>query len=183
MSIIRPGVHTTTSAPRFSCAICSFTPAPPYTAATLKLKDLANLRASLAIWTASSRAGAMMRPMGPSPSSSGYVATWSRMCRNMGRRKARVFPEPVLATPMTSRPLMMAGTACFWMLKGSFQLCLRRRLSSLSLRPHWDHLSTGGGHARPRTLMPILSRFPCTSFCVNRARARGTMYRFFRKGM
>mmetsp|Transcript_24486 Transcript_24486/g.76769 ORF Transcript_24486/g.76769 Transcript_24486/m.76769 type:complete len:212 (-) Transcript_24486:690-1325(-) len=29
MSIMRPGVHTTTSAPRFRFAICSFTPAPP----------------------------------------------------------------------------------------------------------------------------------------------------------
>ena len=49
-----------------------------------------------------------MSPIGPSPSCKGGC---TRMCRNMGNRKARVLPEPVLATAMRSRPHMMAGMA------------------------------------------------------------------------
>ena len=50
----------------------------------------------------------MISPIGPSPSCSGG---WTSMCLNMGSRKARVLPEPVLATAMRSRPHMMAGMA------------------------------------------------------------------------
>lgn len=64
---------------------------------------------TFAICCTSSRVGAMMRAMGPSPSRS---SGWSRMCRNMGSTKARVLPLPVLAMPMQSRPLMMIGSAC-----------------------------------------------------------------------
>ena len=63
-------------------------------------------------WKASSRAGAMIRPIGPSPSWSGGCTS---MCRNMGRRKARVLPEPVLATAIRSRPHMIAGMAGSYM--------------------------------------------------------------------
>jgi len=51
------------------------------------------------------------RPIGPSSSSS---AGWSMMCLNIGSRNASVFPLPVLAMPMTSRPDMMAGIAWDW---------------------------------------------------------------------
>ena len=37
-----------------------------------------------------------------------------RIWRNIGRRNASVFPEPVLAMPITSRPDIMAGMACAW---------------------------------------------------------------------
>lgn len=50
--------------------------------------------------------------IGPSDSSNGL---WSMMCRNMGSRKAMVFPLPVLAMPMRSRPDIMAGMAWAWM--------------------------------------------------------------------
>jgi hypothetical protein len=40
-------------------------------------------------------------PIGPSISSGDG---WSMMCRNIGRRKASVFPLPVLAIPIKSRP-------------------------------------------------------------------------------
>ena len=30
----------------------------------------------------------------------------------MGSKKARVFPDPVFATPITSRPHIIAGIAC-----------------------------------------------------------------------
>lgn len=50
--------------------------------------------------------------IGPSASSRGL---WSMMCRNMGNRKAMVFPLPVFAMPIRSRPDMTAGMACAWM--------------------------------------------------------------------
>ena len=37
--------------------------------------------------------------------------TWSMQCTSSGQRKAAVFPEPVLAMPMMSRPLIAAGIA------------------------------------------------------------------------
>lgn len=64
---------------------------------------------TFAICCTSSRVGAMMSAMGPSPSRS---SAWSRMCRNMGSTNASVLPLPVLAMPMQSRPLMMMGNAC-----------------------------------------------------------------------
>lgn len=61
------------------------------------------------------------------------------MCRNMGRMKAIVLPEPVLATPMMSRPDMMDGIACAWMEVGAAysrplitsMLCKRSGLASV----------------------------------------------------
>mmetsp|Transcript_20933 Transcript_20933/g.67360 ORF Transcript_20933/g.67360 Transcript_20933/m.67360 type:complete len:260 (+) Transcript_20933:383-1162(+) len=75
-SIMRPGVQTTISAPRLMSAICSATLAPPYSATTRIPRALANLRHSVKICTASSRAGAMISPIGPSPAPSGG---WSAM--------------------------------------------------------------------------------------------------------
>lgn len=66
---------------------------------------------SLPICIHSSLVGVIIRAMGPSVSSRGG---WSTTCRNIGRRKANVFPEPVLAIPMTSLPFIMAGMAWFW---------------------------------------------------------------------
>lgn len=59
--------------------------------------------------------------IGPSDSSRGR---WSMMCRNMGSRKAMVFPLPVLAMPMRSLPVMMAGIAWDWIGVGFSQPCL-----------------------------------------------------------
>jgi len=52
-----------------------------------------------------------MSPMGPSPS---FSSGWSMVCTNKGQRKAAVLPEPVLAIPMTSRPLSTVGMAWDW---------------------------------------------------------------------
>lgn len=60
----------------------------------------------------------MMRPMGPSPSAKGC---WSMIWRSMGSKKAKVLPDPVLATPITSRPDMSAGMACRWIGNGAWQ--------------------------------------------------------------
>ena len=41
------------------------------------------------------------------------------MCLNMGSRKERVLPLPVLAIPITSLPDMMQGSAIVWIGVGS----------------------------------------------------------------
>lgn len=58
----------------------------------------------------------MTTAIGPSPELRGR---WSLMCRSKGSRKAIVLPEPVLATPITSRPDMMAGIAWAWIAVGA----------------------------------------------------------------
>ena len=40
-------------------------------------------------------------------------------CRSIGSVYAIVLPEPVLAMPMTSRPFMIAGSACAWIGNGA----------------------------------------------------------------
>lgn len=70
-----------------------------------------NFRASLVICVASSRVGVIMIPIGPS---SGSKAGWSSTWRKSGSRKASVFPEPVLAMPIMSRPDIIMGSACAW---------------------------------------------------------------------
>ena len=40
------------------------------------------------------------------------------MCGRAGREKARVFPLPVSAIPMMSRPLLMIGQHWLWMAVG-----------------------------------------------------------------
>lgn len=42
------------------------------------------------------------------------------MCRSIGNKNAKVFPDPVFATPITSRPDIKAGIACRWIGKGFY---------------------------------------------------------------
>mmetsp|Transcript_18821 Transcript_18821/g.48328 ORF Transcript_18821/g.48328 Transcript_18821/m.48328 type:complete len:237 (-) Transcript_18821:408-1118(-) len=109
MSIMRPGVQTTTSAPRLSSLIWLATPLPPKTLTTVSSAALAKRLTSLPICCTSSRVGAITIATGPSFWPSGG---WSLMCLSMGSTKASVLPEPVLAMPIQSRPDMMTGSAC-----------------------------------------------------------------------
>ena len=102
-----------------------------------------------------------MMAMGPSPSSSSGCAA---MCLKSGRRKASVFPLPVLAMPIMSLPLMMTGIACAWIGVG-FSKLLRFRISRIfALTPHCGHDLIGFGTTFPLTLMPSISvRYSSTS--------------------
>mmetsp|Transcript_30731 Transcript_30731/g.47529 ORF Transcript_30731/g.47529 Transcript_30731/m.47529 type:complete len:272 (-) Transcript_30731:50-865(-) len=172
MSIILPGVTTATCVPLRRSPICSDTLAPPYTAVDRRPRCLQKLRHTACICAASSLAGASTSPMGPdSPSPRGG---WSIMCRSMGRRKARVLPDPVLAMPMTSRPAMIAGRHCAWMGKGSRIFCFFSTERIRSERPHSRKEGTGAGQPTPRTRTAILARRTRTSSLVRPARARGT---------
>lgn len=55
----------------------------------------------------SSRVGAHIRPIGPSP---GFWSLWSIIWSIRGHRKAAVLPLPVLAIPIISRPANAIGT-------------------------------------------------------------------------
>mmetsp|Transcript_27462 Transcript_27462/g.67484 ORF Transcript_27462/g.67484 Transcript_27462/m.67484 type:complete len:337 (+) Transcript_27462:558-1568(+) len=166
-SIMRPGVHATISQPRFSSPICAATPLPPYTLTATMPTVRPNFLQSLPICVTSSRVGPMIIPMGPSPCS---VGAWSLMCRSIGRTYAKVFPEPVLATPMQSRPDMITGSAWHWIGMG-FSKPLRR-ISSITrlLRPACAQDLMGRGTSLPRHLMPSSSvRRSRTSSLVMRA--------------
>mmetsp|Transcript_33874 Transcript_33874/g.102360 ORF Transcript_33874/g.102360 Transcript_33874/m.102360 type:complete len:208 (+) Transcript_33874:55-678(+) len=73
-----------------------------------------NCLASCSIWTANSRVGAMTSTAG-GPRKSAPLSTRRA---NAGKRNAKVFPEPVLAMPIKSRPRVKSGQACLWIIVG-----------------------------------------------------------------
>mmetsp|Transcript_19650 Transcript_19650/g.58284 ORF Transcript_19650/g.58284 Transcript_19650/m.58284 type:complete len:201 (-) Transcript_19650:1463-2065(-) len=150
-SIMRPGVHTMISVPRFRSEIWLATPEPPNTGTHVRPSGLPNFLISFAICCTSSRVGASTSATGPSPSASGG---WSLTCRIIGNTNPSVLPEPVFAMPMQSRPLMMMGKACAWIASGLSQPLFLSTSSSLPLRPHCVHARIGLGTFLPRTLMP-----------------------------
>ena len=96
------------STPCLKARTCGSIPTPPYTAAAFRWVYAAKASQCSTIWAASSRVGASTRarvlPRGLS----------IRACR-MGRRNAAVFPLPVAAAAMTSRPCIRGGMAFCWM--------------------------------------------------------------------
>ena len=64
---------------------------------------------------ASSRVGARMSTRTPD-------RFCARSFSSKGRKKARVLPEPVLATPIVSRPAMIGGQHCAWIGVGAANL-------------------------------------------------------------
>ena len=166
-SIMRPGVHATISHPRLSSPICAATPLPPYTETATSPAALPNFLQSLPICVTSSRVGPMIMPIGPSPLS---IGRWSLTCLSMGNTYDSVFPDPVLATPMQSRPDMITGSAWHWMGIG-FSNPLRRISSATRLlKPHCAHVLIGRGTSFPRHRIPSSSaRSSFTSAFVIRA--------------
>jgi hypothetical protein len=73
------------------------------------------------------------------------------MCLNMGNKKARVLPLPVLAMPIKSRPDMIAGIAWTWMGVGFSKPSFFRMFSSLVETPHWAQVLMGLGQPFPAT--------------------------------
>ncbi len=112
-SLSRPGVATTTSAPRFS--ICAWRPIdiPPTTVASRSRTACANgVRASVTCW-ASSRVGTRTRASGRRGS-----ARRLAMRASTARPNAMVLPEPVRPRPRTSRPASEFGSVAAWIGNG-----------------------------------------------------------------
>mmetsp|Transcript_26047 Transcript_26047/g.73602 ORF Transcript_26047/g.73602 Transcript_26047/m.73602 type:complete len:203 (-) Transcript_26047:116-724(-) len=129
--------------------------------------DGVNFLASLSICIASSREGARMRISGEyapgpaacfcictgrSPPLSTFVRSPScRMRAKHGRRKARVFPDPVFATPMRSRPAARIGHVCAWMGIGPRNPCPFMQSMRLGWKkaPASSKVGHGGGAWAP----------------------------------
>ena len=67
----------------------------------------------------------------------------------VGAGSPSVLPDPVLATPMTSLPDMMTGSACLWMEKGAAYPRASSSRSTGSGRPVWSHVKMGRGAFLP----------------------------------
>ena len=95
---------------------------PPITSPAEKLKYPPIDRNASKVCTANSRVGEMTRA--PSPSDGPHLRRCSLSRRGM--RKARVFPEPVLAEARMSRPFSADGIARDWMGVGAVKWAWRR---------------------------------------------------------
>mmetsp|Transcript_49705 Transcript_49705/g.106210 ORF Transcript_49705/g.106210 Transcript_49705/m.106210 type:complete len:269 (+) Transcript_49705:405-1211(+) len=114
-SVSRPGVPTTRSSlpPSWNMArSCSCLRCPPKTHTVLQPKASASGRASSWICCASSRVGASTTPTGPRSLRS--VLLRVAASHSSGIKKPIVLPEPVWATPTTSRPASEMGSDCAW---------------------------------------------------------------------
>ena len=60
---------------------------------------------------------------------------FSSICATRGTPKAAVLPVPVWASPITSRPFMACGIACFWIGVGSVIPISLSRATSFGGRP------------------------------------------------
>ena len=94
----------------------------------------------------------------------------------MGRTNAKVFPLPVFAMPMQSRPPIITGTACAWMGRGRSKPALRNTSATRPLSPAWFQFFRGLGTSLPRTLMPSsCARYAATSASDMRASSGTSM--------
>lgn len=134
-SFRRPGVATMTwgrLARPTACCILSIPPTSTKHRAPMAEPRLSNC---CAIWYASSRVGARTHANNPFGSSQSF-------CK-IGSANAAVFPDPVSATPMISRPCNAWGSACCWISVGFLKLTFSRASSKGSMRP--SSLKVSGG--------------------------------------
>mmetsp|Transcript_63147 Transcript_63147/g.112662 ORF Transcript_63147/g.112662 Transcript_63147/m.112662 type:complete len:254 (+) Transcript_63147:327-1088(+) len=108
-SIRRPGHAMQKWLPRCSWRFCGALSTPPYRHAFRTPAASPNFSACASICTANSRVGQRVRAIGPS---SPFRSGWARTCTMAGMRYARVLPNPVSASPMTSAPDMIRGQPC-----------------------------------------------------------------------
>mmetsp|Transcript_36027 Transcript_36027/g.91733 ORF Transcript_36027/g.91733 Transcript_36027/m.91733 type:complete len:213 (+) Transcript_36027:753-1391(+) len=117
-SVSRPGVAVTMSAPKARSQSCGLASTPPYTsdARIFDLND--SFLASKWICEHSSLVGAMITAFGAAGSPMVIptlpVASCSSIAHKIGRRKAHVFPDPVCAQHMASKPESATGMANLW---------------------------------------------------------------------
>eukprot|EP00967_Tisochrysis_lutea_P069144 scaffold90789_cov30-Tisochrysis_lutea.AAC.3 len=116
---------------------------PPTTTATLT--PIMEPRASSCspICRASSRVGETMSPK----SGCGFSSSWL----STGSPKAAVLPEPVSASPITSRPCSAHGIASHWIAEGFLKPIL------------WQASQSGGARPRSSKLFGAASAAPCCS--------------------
>ncbi|OAR25334.1 hypothetical protein A8W25_06790 [Streptomyces sp. ERV7] len=138
-SLRRPGVATSTSAPRRSAFACLVSESPPTTVVSRKLTAVAyGVSASVTCW-ASSR-------VGTSTMASGAFGSARRPAvrARSARPKARVLPEPVRPRPRMSRPASEFGSVAAWIGNGSVTPCAASVLRSAAGMSRSANAATAG---------------------------------------
>mmetsp|Transcript_67158 Transcript_67158/g.205655 ORF Transcript_67158/g.205655 Transcript_67158/m.205655 type:complete len:225 (-) Transcript_67158:13-687(-) len=107
---------------------------------------LANFFASASICTASSRVGAMTSIRGEPDRRSFMILAQA------GNRNPSVLPEPVLATPMRSRPITATGQAYCWMGLGAWKPAWSMGCTSCCGKPWIEEKDDHGGGICPLPL-------------------------------
>mmetsp|Transcript_22852 Transcript_22852/g.73891 ORF Transcript_22852/g.73891 Transcript_22852/m.73891 type:complete len:247 (-) Transcript_22852:36-776(-) len=177
----RPGVATTTCGSFASASACAAISTPPTT--QTHRRPMAAPKASKTSWicTASSRVGASATPK----SRLGF----SRSLWRMGRPNAPVFPLPVSARPMTSRPLNATGIAAFWIRVGFAQPSSPTASTSAACRPSADHAglpvsapSSAAAGSSSSSASSAAAAAASSSASETSARAAGAARAFFPSG-
>ncbi len=138
-SFRRPGVATSTSAPRRSAPACRLIDMPPTTVAMRRLTAVAyGVSASVTCW-ASSRVGTRTSASGAFGCARRPAVRASR-----ARPKASVLPEPVRPRPSRSRPAREFGRVAAWIGNGSVTPWAARVFSSASGRSMSSKAGAGG---------------------------------------
>mmetsp|Transcript_56010 Transcript_56010/g.157883 ORF Transcript_56010/g.157883 Transcript_56010/m.157883 type:complete len:238 (+) Transcript_56010:2432-3145(+) len=114
-SFSRPGVAMRIWGRVLISASCAPFGAPPYRHVARIPTEAPNVFASHSIWQASSRVGAITSTAGGPRK----LSLLSMSLAKAGSRKASVFPEPVFATPIRSRPDVSTGHAYCWIAVGA----------------------------------------------------------------
>ena len=111
ISMSLPGVATTICRPLFMTWLCSPIEIPPIQRRVFNWWYFPSLESAVVqvsifsyVWLANSREGQSITPTGPSPRINGSFVSSSRAIIISGKQKASVFPEPVKAIPIISRP-------------------------------------------------------------------------------
>ena len=138
-STTRPGVPMMMWGLRARAMACVIMSTPPTITAVLMPMEAPNASNCSAIWKASSRVGASTREKR-------RAGAASSACR-MGMAKAPVLPEPVSASPITSRPASVAGRDSAWMREGAAHLSAAAASHSASHTPSEAKVTGGGGAA------------------------------------
>mmetsp|Transcript_363 Transcript_363/g.1034 ORF Transcript_363/g.1034 Transcript_363/m.1034 type:complete len:241 (+) Transcript_363:388-1110(+) len=129
---------------------------------------LENLMRTSYVCLASSRDGQSTRPTGPVPRVSGAFISADAHAMSSGNRNDSVFPEPVNATPIMSRPDRMTGSPCIWIGVGLTMPSSSRRRTSARGSFMAAKESIGGGTSVPSAMIPSSSRISLRSFSVSR---------------
>ena len=108
------------------------------------MQFLPNFALSFYIYKANSLVGASTNTIGPSPFLTGGYAV---ICTIPGRRKAPVFPDPVLAIPIKSLPDSIIGNAFY--IFYLYYLGLKLELVKSNCTPIWFSLCNLENECRP----------------------------------
>uniref|UniRef100_A0A0A8YW84 ATP-dependent RNA helicase DDX41 n=1 Tax=Arundo donax TaxID=35708 RepID=A0A0A8YW84_ARUDO len=165
--------------PFFTTSSCVLISTPPMQSKCLisgypaSLSGIRNCSITSYVCFASSRDGQMIIPNGPSPGTIGIMISSCSATMMSGSTNTSVFPDPVKAMPIMSRPESTTGSPCTWMGVG-WTMPLSRSLRRMgSGRRRSRKSRAGGGTSSPSTMMCHLRRSSSALARGMRRRRRG----------